>query len=438
MQIKDKLIFTVTRLLRYISSIKLALIILVTTVVLLTVGVNPWYNFNAAFFRSWLFTLVLAVLLINLVFCTYKQAKRIFAKPVVKPVLREIGAITSDTGFSQAVRGCLVNAGFHLTVDNPQEIMGYKGRVGVWGPVIFHLGLILICIGIFLQIVFSFSGRIGLVPGQVFTDLQQNYLSSDYGLWRNNGESRFKLVLHEVKSKFKDDGIYATGDISVIKGGEEVARQDVNAGNPLGLGIWGFYKDEFGYYVKIRIITEDKDIPFDVGLSTFRHENSETYRDIFDNPDVPYKMSIEFIPDIDSVRGKKSYKPNHPAVRLMVQNRAAQNGKVMFNDLVRIGQTAAIDKNTYVKFEGYFPWLTLFFKIEPGIYLINLGFGVCLGGLVLLNLLVPQYIRIKLVTGAEGSRLFIGGWTSRYQNSFQHRLTQIKSDLSQLFSEEEN
>lgn len=435
----------IKKLLLYISSPALALLLLFAVFVLLVIGANPWmkslYRYPASFFNSWIFVAVNAALLINLFFCIFKQLRQTLkCKWSLNRLPENIeSSRTFDFNMvAQKTKELFRCYGFRCDTNNEGELTAHKRSSGKWGGFVFHMGLIVICAGTFIELACSFSGRIGMVPGQMFEHRLKNFSFISAGPLYNYNKEEFSLFLHNIKTKYKNTGVFASGDISLIVDGLEYSRQEIAAGSPLRFKLWNFYLENFGYYVKTRIGTGRDEILLNIGLSTTIENEYEKYSEEFDLENSPYRLNIEFIPNVSSYKnsGEKSYKPDQPAIKLIVYKNEKGLAKQVFNGLVAIKQTANFDQGAKVTFEAFYPWITLNAKKEPGLYLIYIGFMISLIGLLLLYLWVPENITVKIFWEDGVLKCSVEGWTARYKKEFQQRLRCIKEELAGLLSKE--
>ncbi|MCL4441827.1 MAG: cytochrome c biogenesis protein ResB [Firmicutes bacterium] len=434
------------KVLKFLSSPVLALSTLVLIAFLLVVGSNPWIKFGyqdtQSIFHSWFFLTVIIVLFVNLLLCVYQQVIRLLnRKEWPLNFLKEfdINRQLDVKQFLGTVRNYAAGKGYKSQVLKGTEIICWeKKRLGIWAAVIFHVGLIIICIGVFTELGFAFNGRIGMVPGQLFEDRLGSYLSAEAGPLHSHKEGAFSLYLHEIKMKYKQTGVFASADASLIESGTEVFRQNIAAGTPLRFKLWNVFFESFGYYIKTHLTIDDREFPLDVGLSTTFQKDYEKYSEVFRLDKTPYWLNIEFIPDRTSYTNheNRSYEPIQPFINLIV--RKTENGKneQIYQGQIPLGGTAGFDR-AKLKFEEFYPWITLNAKMEPGLYIIYVGFVIGLTGLGLLYLWVPEYICVKWLEKEGILKVAIGGYKTKYKKEFQLYLNEFSKELAELLSKED-
>lgn len=434
MQIRDKLLF-------YLSSPVLALSLLLLFSLFwllgLVSGVTSFYKNPQDYFRSWGFIGATAVLAVNLFFCTVRQLSRTLkARKAANCRLEDIATFPEKTGEEAKIKiiNTLKRRGYRLQVLGSGDSIGFKNYFGMWSSVIFHTGMLIICLGVFIELGFSFTGRIALVPGQLFEDRAENYKFKQSGPFFSGNSGEFSLFLHNVEAKYKDTGVFAGGDISLIREGVEASRLTVEEGSPLGFKLWHIYFEDFGYFISAKLESGGEEYPLNIGLSTIIHKDSETYQADSTVDRIPYLFNIEFVPNISRYENGriKSYKPDKPAVRLIITKTEKGRTGQVFNGIVAAGKNVSIDKGTKFYFEGFYPWVTFTAKKEPGLYVIYAGFAVSLLGLTLIFLWVPEWVRIRFSYDNGDMNIMIGGSTTRYKNEFQHRFDDLKKEIAGL------
>ncbi|MHB9095771.1 MAG: cytochrome c biogenesis protein ResB, partial [Eubacteriales bacterium] len=380
------------------------------------------------------------VLFVNLLLCTYQQAIRLLNRKnrLSYNANEFIINSQSDVSFLERLQFYLTSIGYKGQVTIDGQVVCWKKKYGIWGSVIFHMGLIIVCLGVFIELGFAFNGRIGLIPGQSFEDRSGDYLYIKAGPLHNHKEGSFSLYLHEIKMKYKSTGVFASADTSFIENGTEVSRQNVAVGAPARFKFWNIFLENFGYYVKTRLTVNGSEFPLDIGLSTMVHNDYEKYSESFNLNKTPYWLNIEFIPDRTSYTNSKnrSYRPDQPVINLMV--RKTENGKneQIYQGQIPLGGTAGFDR-AKLKFVGFYPWITLNAKMEPGLYIIYVGFVIGLTGLGLLYLWVPEYICVKWLEQGGLSKVTLGGYKARYKKEFQLYLDEISKELAEFLSKED-
>lgn len=432
---------TMRKMLKYISSPALAMALLIFTLILLIIGVSTrygfWYRYPSDLSESGFISAFIAVFFVNLLLCTITQVNRVIKRSKsANSRLEELDISCSmhDDLIMQRVKDCLKGRGFCLQVDNYGEITGWKRRLGIWGTVIFHAGLLAIGIGFFIEAGFAFTGRIALVPGQMFEDRKAGYSFVKEGPLHNHNEGEFSIFLHNIETKYKETGVFAGGDVSLIKGGQEVKRKVVAAGKPLNFGLWNIHFERFGYFVNTRFKIGEREFPIAVGLSTMAHSDYEKYSEAFNLEGTPYRLDIEFIPDKSSYKGPKAktYRPVQPAIKLNVRKTEHNGSKQIYDGVISMDKNIYFDKDAQITFDGFYSWITFNAKKEPGLYVIYAGFIVSLLGVSIIYLWAPEFLRVKLVREEARAKILIGGWTARYNKEFQSQLAGIKRELTQL------
>ena len=314
-----------------------------------------------------------------------------------------------------------------------------KNYIGLWGSVIFHTGLLFIMLGAFYDALFGFQGSFGLVKGQMFQDKPSYYTDIQKGWFYRDKASQFEVFLHDIKEEYLDQGVKSYGDFSLLRDGTVVQRGTVSANKPLTYRGLTFYKETFGYYVKIAFIRQGKigNSAYDIALGTHMYPKFETYTRNYIFPQEPYKIYLNFLPNFNGNHqkpGTKSFKAENPFLQVKIYDKG--NQKTLHQALIKLGDKVLLPDRTELTFYGYNPYFSFNIRKGYGYLALYTGFVVASVGLTLLYMFTPKQMVLQVEEEVEGKYyLKISGWSYRFPKSFQEEIGETATRIRYIIEE---
>lgn len=441
------------KLIRFIASPKLSLGLIIVMAVFLYLGSTGLFEdktkqnlLSSRIFYSPVFLLVTVLFFVNISACTWRQLRsllqqsgiaefplEIWASPVVSREEKEV--------LSTRITELLRNNGFKVSRDNGSDsFYARKGESGRWGAVVLHLGLLIITLGALIQVAFDFTGFLGMPEGTIFTDERKAYVTAREGILRSRDYGQFKLFLEQVKIKSKKDGAKAEGLLTLVKNGELVKKQWISQGHPLYNGLMNIYYNGMGYFVNVNFQAgPGKSENYSILLNTLKHSLSEDYSGAFAVPGKKYHISIKFIPDYvaeqnsgSGIPRTRSYEPKNPAFFIVITKADAGGVRqTLYRGTVPLGRQVTLVDGEKLTIDGVVPWITLYVKKEPGLYVIYAGLVIAIAGICLIYLIVCRTLAITTETRDTGCKLIIRGKRLKFTalndsyNSLSARLNEM-------------
>ncbi|MFT4036599.1 MAG: cytochrome c biogenesis protein ResB [Thermomicrobiales bacterium] len=243
--------------------------------------VDAWYAWDV--FRSLPFAAILTLLAVAISICTINRAPGIW-QAIAHPTITTTHGFIRNAETSATYESALPPAEFvaeigdvlktsHyrvLTAEHNGEIHLYadRWRMSRLATFPFHLALIMIL----------FGGIVGAAWG-----FRENELIIPEGSVRELGHGTgLSVRLNDFSEVYREDGspsIYRS-DISVLRGGDDVADGEMTVNNPFTLGDIVFYQSGFGQAVQLKIVDGKGNVVLDdsVPLGPFQSKL---------NPDAP-------------------------------------------------------------------------------------------------------------------------------------------------------
>ncbi|MHB8172625.1 MAG: cytochrome c biogenesis protein ResB [Thermincolia bacterium] len=435
---------------RFITSVKLAmaLIILLTLLILLAVlgevdklSVGLVYrNMTivktlglATPLETGFFKLTVYLLLTNTFCCTIVQVKktrRLWRRIPGQLSPRFTRVSDGENPFRQ-IKGLLYERGYKVSLENG-VLTAQRNRWGYAGPVVLHLGLIVIIVGGLLKLNASMTGIFPVTEGIAFEDRPENYITYKKGSWFDHSNSLFKLNLdkfhYQINVKKYPDKFKANVGLRLPDG--ESKGGVVSAGYPLTMGPLTIHSyDKFGFAPRLVIDVAgsgvlDSFIALDTSWSGSATEF--IFRGEFNQPSSGQQVEVEFYPDKDEIRAKptkKTYRFDNPAVFVTIKD----GQREIYRQIIKRGEEKKQGDLT-VAFKDYRAWTSFVVKVDPGMKVVYAGFWLVIGGTAITYLFIPRRIEVWIEEQADNRVLLnMGATTPRFFGSFEEELEEIWS-----------
>lgn len=267
------------------------------------------------------------------------------------------------------------------SVNNNSMITGERGTLGVFGSILFHLSLIVLCIGIFLSTFASFHGSFNLTEGETFN----KFTRLDSGIFYHDDTNIKPVKLISYIPQLNVNG--SLTEAAVIEytnnGLNKIDTTYIN--KPINLGSKKLYiGTKIGYSPYIEIINKNGEKVFHGFL---RLANTQSGNTIY-NKDFIYldttKIEFEFLPDL------KTKSSNNLVNAILI---------VKINNDQRVFTAAGVNKevdNYSISYYGFRKWVSFDIKDDTGVMVIF--WAALLGsiGLAMRLLFVKKKIVVNL------------------------------------------
>jgi cytochrome c biogenesis protein len=186
-------------------------------------------------YSSWIFRILLAFFMINLIGCTINilpaQLKRMQKTYFMKPKLDSQNLYEEGTDVEK-FKEVLKKQKYYIE-ENENGFKASKHKIGNVGSSVTHLGIIIIVLGSFLGNIFAEEGFFNMLPGDI-----KGF--PDYG---------FSVQLDEFRLGFRDnktvDQYYS--DITILRPAQEPQKETLWVNKPLKINDLNFYQTSYGW-----------------------------------------------------------------------------------------------------------------------------------------------------------------------------------------------
>ena len=247
------------------------------------------------------------------------------------------------------------------------KISRKKFSLGAWGSPLLHVGLCIILIGITLSSISKHEIYYEIPVGETVTVAGKS--------------GGFTLTVDEFSVDYYEDSISPKqyrSSVTIQKPKQEPLPMEIQVNSP-------------GKYNGVSILQQSYGWEIIVTLSTGQASRQLSIKDedwivLGEGPKGNTTLGIAFYPDYDEAQGiaqMKSHKDNNPRVIWVLQ----EGDEPIAIDTLSIGETSTIQEPLTITFDGYRYYSGLQMKYDPGIAVIFCGFLLLCLGLALLYLL---------------------------------------------------
>ncbi len=440
-----------------LTSTKVALVLIALLSAAAVYGVST----DKAFFGGPPFLLLVAVFALNLGACAAQQISRAWRRwrgtragapelhPryetwAAAPVEDWSGLAAIGREMARRLRRRHYRVDFEPDGDQKLIIRARKFRFGIWGPAVFHVGLLLIVAGGFVSLATRTWGSFGLLEGETFSDHRENYVIYKKGVLSPERHGQFQVRLDKVNLQFSPAGALVDygARVAILRDGLEVKAADVDGPHPVFWGNYTFYKNLFGYAPALRLtdaqgaemvrfyVALDTSMP-GLGADIDLKDTRVQYFGDFDIPRSPYQVSARFFPDLDGsvdAPRTRSHVPRDPGMVITV----TKLGQQVYRGKLMQGQTVRFNDGNRLQFERYRTWYGLAVVEDAGVSWVFVGAWLSLGSLLPLYLLVPRQVVVALATDGGVTRVAVGGRSDRFRALLAEEFDRLILELKEV------
>jgi len=226
-------------------------------------------------YHSWWFRAILALLVVNVVFCSLKRLpsvwRQIFGSTVdlsvsriqAQPFKGTLAVAEGTEVLERDVEKCVHGSfGKPRRIEKPDGLLLYaeKGRYGRLGVYIAHLSLVIILAGGMIGSIFGFKGIVTIMEGQTVDTilLRKNGQTVPYPLGYQVRCDDFDISYYDTSGPEKLVSEY-TSTLSIVEGGETIRQEKVRVNHPMAHQGIKFYQTSYGEEPQILVQVTERD-----------------------------------------------------------------------------------------------------------------------------------------------------------------------------------
>lgn len=210
-----------------------------------------------AVYSSWPFALACALLMLNLLACTLHR--------VMKRSRRRLGALTPPPAATHIASPlpadeaelAATTVAARWAPRRPESGIGLRferGRLGWWGSMLLHAGLILLLVAGVVSAMTRFSGTLVLAEGQSLPDAKESYVDISELPRMGAAFGQFAVGMGSMKVVYRDGKIVDAVAVMTADDGAGPREDTVRVNEPLKVQGKSFLLGKSGHAVAIRVI----------------------------------------------------------------------------------------------------------------------------------------------------------------------------------------
>jgi cytochrome c biogenesis protein ResB len=381
--------------------------------------------------RLWL-NLAAVPLLIGVSISIYSRSRTEWRRLARRNQTRHFGsplAITLPIPPDEAanlVRSILSYFKWHLNDIPTDKIISLeKGRPGIWGSIVFHIGLITLTVGLLAGQLWGFRGILALTTGESFEEGAEEYQSIETGWFVDeNTVQDFRITLNNFDPDMATpNGVTEVSRVRIEQGGQ-IIDGEVSFNHGLSIKDRMVHQGKWGYSPGL-LLKDDRDSTLFsryIRITSSGGHNVVSYADyILVAEDL--RLDLKFYPDAarkDDSTVWETIKLANPLLEIELHRGA----ELLLSTALVPGDGQAVD-GYLVAFPRLRYWSQLVVVSDPTLNFLYIGCAVIFLGLSIRTIFVRRQLMVSIVARDTGSEVKISGWAEKYKATFQDELNQI-------------
>ncbi len=364
-------------------------------------------------FSTWYFRALFAILALSILACSINRAPRLWhsaTQPKTSmgaafyeraPLSAAIDLPVDADRAAERVRAAL-RSGHFRALGGPAkkgfDLYGDRFRWGPFGTVLAHLSFVVILAGFVVSATMGFKESSFVAP--IGTPMEVGHGTG------------LTVVAHSFNDSYYDNGAPKdyVSDVSLMKDGKEVARQEVRVNNPLRFdGVW-FHQAFFGVGADIKATADGKDVfAKNVPLQWQSDDGQQSIGQFT----IPEKKATVYV--IEAASGKTLADLPAGSAALEVHTDGVQNPEVQ---VISQGKSATIQGVTYT-YERNRQYTGLTINRDPGSILVWIGSALLLLGSAAVFFFPHRRVWARVRPNADGTSRVLVGASARRDPAFE-------------------
>ncbi|NIO05501.1 MAG: hypothetical protein GTN74_13075 [Proteobacteria bacterium] len=226
-------------------------------------------------YHSWWFLAILALLVLNLVFCSLERFpilwRQIFHPRIdltpksiqAQPFTRNLRATKAGKGLGEEIQKNIRHfLGEPKRFEGSDRLLFYfeKGRYGRFGVYVAHLSIIIILIGGMAGSVFGFKGVVRIIEGETVdqVSLRKNGRYVGYPLGYQVRCDEFDISYYDTGGPEQFVSEY-TSSVTILENDREVRREKIRVNHPMTHGGLKFYQSSYGQEAEVFLQVSERE-----------------------------------------------------------------------------------------------------------------------------------------------------------------------------------
>ncbi len=375
---------------------------------------------------------LLSVLGINLLICTWLRVKKLFAddgsqRGSVSWIREQTHcALTYMEALSRLQQQLQVNG--YIVSWETNLVTALKNKSGAWGSVIFHLGIVLTLVGFLVNSSWGFSSKV-LIPEKVVVRIPQDAVVIEKGWLAKQGDA---MVVALDSFTYGKPGVNPAQQVPepearlFFSDGQTERKAITSINYPASFRGLSFRYSDSGYSLLLKIESGGQLLVND--YANIASHGGKSWSDTVPVTDQ-LSLDAEFFPDYTSQAGtprSRSRFPIKPVMKLAIR----EDGKIIGSALIPLNKSAHIG-GYKVTLQGYRYWTALIVSNDPGRWVILIGAAAALAGLAWRTFKFNRAAIFSVEDHAEGTIIHWGVKTTYTEALFKEEIRSLLQRLEE-------
>lgn len=390
---------------------------------------------NQVYTSIWFLALV-AFVACSLAFSIYYQSKGLLKsrlsaqREITQESFKDYHVLKSVRGskfkvgeLAHEIKGILKAGGYRpsLVTEGSKYFIFHKNKLGRWGGVVFHVGLLFMIAAALYGLAFQKRGFIQLIQTETFQGKDKDWQSKRLGVFAKDFDLGFQVRLNEFTPTYwENDRVKnLVSSLTMIDEKGEASEFSVSPGKPVVFKGTKIYQSiqHYGYAIGFILKKEGEHEPIGTNfLLDAPGKKDQPFKGKMDFPTTDYILDMKSHPNLI----EPSFYATLPGVNLTVTEKGEERfkGKVLFNQMALFGNDA-------LKFVQIQYWTGLIFVENYGMPLVYCGFTLSTLGALLIFMFPYKEVHLKVIEEEEHIELSMGGRAKRYKALFSEEFNEM-------------
>lgn len=381
---------------------------------------------------SWTFLTLIALLMLSTVLCCIERIRgREYQNPYrSQPKLfRQKIKVEMKTAPTEVFQSSILALRRHLWQLGPKRahkdflfLEGRKGAYGFWGSIVYHLGFMIILLGVVISSSTRFTGNVLMAEGQELPLLIRNMTdigrkpAGDYELPGN------AVYLERFTADIRNERfpVEYTAYLKIAEANGNILSENIRVNQAIKYKDLAILLRNYGFAPRMVLKNGPKDMLLDAFVNLKGRRAGDP--DSFSVPNKKITVNTVFYPNFAR---KASLVPEAPVYGVSVM----EKGKQIFKGYLRKGHTVKLKNGMTLAFPEMRYWAYFQVSRDLGLGVLFWGFVISFAGLLLRFIFHDRQISIRIKSVPGGTELLVSGRSRYFPVIFREELTKLTASI---------
>lgn len=298
---------------------------------------------------------------------------------------------------------------------------GRKGAYGFWGSIIFHLGFIIILLGVIVSSATRFSGRLLIAEGQEVPLLVRNLIEINKkpaGAFELPGTVFYldRFIADIRQERFP---VEYTANLKLAEANGTTLSESIRVNEAIKYRDLAILLQNYGFSPRMVLKAAKGKTLVDAYINLKGRQPGS--RDSFDVPKTKIKIDTVFFPNFNITT---SLVPREPVYAITVK----EKGTKIFKGYLRKGKSVKFNGMT-LSFPDLRYWAYFQVSRDLGLGALFWGFVISFAGLLLRFLFHDRQVSIRIKSVPNGTELLVSGRSRYFPVIFKEELGRLARSI---------